>query len=189
MICSWYSSWLSSKYVVTHDTALSYFLWQSATIISWARRDESLWRGFTITVQLVLLSGLVVTGNWLCFQQRHLSAFDVISNGNKDSCLWHRRNFMIRPKLRHQSSIGHYSTDNRSKLTRFLTTTGWYEHWQTCLAWRKAGGSLGLSEPMLAQCDVPGINMASSVALWFVSTLNACQGSMDPVMVNAKSQC
>ena len=42
---------------------------------------------------------------------------------------------------------------------------------------------------MLAQCDVPGINMDSSDALWFVSTLNACQGSMDPVMANAKSQC
>jgi len=31
------------------------------------------------------------------------------------------------------------------------------------------------------------MKMDSSVALWFVRTLNECQGSMDPVMANENS--
>ena len=34
---------------------------------------------------------------------------------------------------------------------------------------------------MLAQCEVPGIKIASSADVWFVSTLKACQGSIEPV--------
>ena len=41
----------------------------------------------------------------------------------------HRRNFNIRPTLRHQSSVALYSTDKRSKVTQFLTTTGWSKHY------------------------------------------------------------
>ena len=57
----------------------------------------------------------------------------------------------------------------------------------TCIAWRKAGGSVDKSAFMLAQCEVPGIKMAtSSVDVWFTRTLNACQGSIDPVQIIRK---
>ena len=51
---------------------------------------------------------------------------------------------------------------------------------RTCLACLKAGGSCSVSESMLAQCEVPGIKMATSSDVWFVSTLSACQGSIEP---------
>ena len=34
---------------------------------------------------------------------------------------------------------------------------------------------------MSAQCAVPGIKMATSEVVRFVRTLNACQGSIEPV--------
>lgn len=56
--------------------------------------------------------------------------------------------------------------------------------YQTFLASRKAGRSSGESESMLAQWEVPLIKMATSVAVWFARTLNACQGSIDPATEN-----
>ena len=41
---------------------------------------------------------------------------------------------------------------------------------------------------MSAQWEVPGIKMASSDTVWFVRTLNACQGSIDPRMENKTLQ-
>ena len=44
-----------------------------------------------------------------------------------------------------------------------------------------AGGSSGEYEYMLAQCEVPGIKMATSEVDRSVRTLKACQGSIEPV--------
>jgi len=53
----------------------------------------------------------------------------------------------------------------------------------TRLAWLSAGGSEGESEPMSAQCAVPGMTSAISVRLRSLRTLSACHGSIDPIVI------
>ena len=89
-------------------------------IISWVKWDE--------TSRFLSFNLRCCHGQLAPIFSGHLLAFDVIGNkvweiasvhivtiGNEESCPWQHRNFTgASPKLRHQSYVAPYSTDDRS---------------------------------------------------------------------------